>query len=647
MGQRLVTITENPCKMCFPLGVVTAFYGVAKAMSILHGSQGCSTYIRRHMATHYNEPIDIASSSLSEEGTVFGGEKNLLKGLSNLIKLYDPELIGVSTTCLAETIGEDLQGTLAKFRDGVPGLKAKLIPINAPGYGGTHYEGYWRGLRSILSSLGLDYTPHGGLNVIVGPASPADVRYLKDLLGLTGLRHTLFPDISDNLDGAFNPVYSRLPQKGVPVSKIAKMAGASITIELSALAPPEESPGLYLEKNYGVRLLRLAPPVGLVATDAFLSALSGLGAKFPDRVFEERGRLMDAMADSHKHSALGRAAIFGDPDFVLSMSRLCAENGLLTMLATTGSKSPAFKAAIKGALLASSGAVAAPEPLALDSADFSLIESESRRLGVNLLIGSSEGRRLAQKERLPLVRCAFPVHDHVGGQRVRTMGYQGATITLDRLVNKLISQEEESFRELLTTRHHRPAVVAAETLPMAVTLMPAPLTLPDTALPKPYAPITRGTKAVKAKDWNNTSPSTSAPDLAPWGLSSPKTRIAQNQTDEHPCFSLTAARDHARLHLPVSPGCNVSCNYCRRDLDCPNESRPGVTSALLSPEEALERFREAKRRLPSLKVVGFAGPGESLFREDLLFRTLELVRQEDSLVTLCLSTNGLALPFHL
>ena len=87
-----------------------AFYGIRKGMTILHGSQGCSTYIRRHMATHYNEPVDIASSSLTEEGTVFGGAKNLLAGLGNLIKLYNPEVIGVATTCLAETIGVALPG---------------------------------------------------------------------------------------------------------------------------------------------------------------------------------------------------------------------------------------------------------------------------------------------------------------------------------------------------------------------------------------------------------------------------------------------------------------------------------------------------------------------------------------------------------
>ena len=106
MRGTLVNLNVNPCKMCMPMGTMTALYGIKKCISILHGSQGCATYIRRHMATHYNEPVDIASSSLTEEGTVYGGEKNLIQGLLNLIKVYDPEVIGVATTCLAETIGE-------------------------------------------------------------------------------------------------------------------------------------------------------------------------------------------------------------------------------------------------------------------------------------------------------------------------------------------------------------------------------------------------------------------------------------------------------------------------------------------------------------------------------------------------------------
>ncbi|MDR2422431.1 MAG: nitrogen fixation protein NifN, partial [Deltaproteobacteria bacterium] len=145
MKEKLAHINANPCKMCFPLGVVTAFYGLKGGLTLLHGSQGCSVYIRRHMATHYNEPVDIASSSLTEEGTVFGGEANLIKGLDNLIRLYDPAVVGVGTTCLAETIGEDAPAMAKKYEAARPGLKAKIVAVASPGYAGTHYEGWFKG----------------------------------------------------------------------------------------------------------------------------------------------------------------------------------------------------------------------------------------------------------------------------------------------------------------------------------------------------------------------------------------------------------------------------------------------------------------------------------------------------------------------
>ena len=129
MSMNLVNLNVNPCKMCMPMGSVTALFGIRHCFSILHGSQGCATYIRRHMATHYNEPIDVASSSLTEQGTVFGGADNLLKGIKNVIKLYNPEIIGISTTCLAETIGEDVKSIIYQFYKENPNETVKIIHV--------------------------------------------------------------------------------------------------------------------------------------------------------------------------------------------------------------------------------------------------------------------------------------------------------------------------------------------------------------------------------------------------------------------------------------------------------------------------------------------------------------------------------------
>ena len=113
--------------------------------------------------------------------------------------------------------------------------------------------------------------------------------------------------------------------------------------------------------------------------------------------------------------------------------------------------------------------------------------------------------------------------------------------------------------------------------------------------------------------------------------------------EKHPCFNSDAHKKFARMHIPVAPLCNIQCNYCNRKFDCCNESRPGVTSEVLSPEEAASKVAYVKERIPELSVVGIAGPGDPLANGST-FRSLEIIGNENPDLTLCVSTNGLALP---
>lgn len=119
---------------------------------------------------------------------------------------------------------------------------------------------------------------------------------------------------------------------------------------------------------------------------------------------------------------------------------------------------------------------------------------------------------------------------------------------------------------------------------------------------------------------------------------------ALEMTKKHPCFSFAAHRRHARMHLPVAPRCNISCNYCNRLFDCLHESRPGVTSEILSPEAARQKYRLVKEKIENLSVVGIAGPGDALANWEESGRTVQLIREEDPEAVFCLSTNGLMLP---
>lgn len=117
----------------------------------------------------------------------------------------------------------------------------------------------------------------------------------------------------------------------------------------------------------------------------------------------------------------------------------------------------------------------------------------------------------------------------------------------------------------------------------------------------------------------------------------------QEKIEAHPCYNKGAHDKYARIHLPVAPACNIQCNYCNRKYDCSNESRPGVTSDVLTPEQALERVINAKQKLPNLSVVGIAGPGDALANPGATFATFDLIKTYDPELILCLSTNGLNL----
>ncbi len=111
----------------------------------------------------------------------------------------------------------------------------------------------------------------------------------------------------------------------------------------------------------------------------------------------------------------------------------------------------------------------------------------------------------------------------------------------------------------------------------------------------------------------------------------------------HPCFSEEAHHKFGRIHLPVAPSCNIQCRYCIRKYDCANESRPGITSKVLSPQEALVRVRAVVERNENISVIGIAGPGDPL-ANDATFETMTAIHEEFPELVLCISTNGLALP---
>ena len=157
-------LVVNPAKACQPLGAVFAAAGFEKTLSFVHGSQGCVAYYRSHLSRHFKEPASAVSSSMTEDAAVFGGLNNMVDGLANAYSLYAPKMIAVSTTCMAEVIGDDLHAFIetAKTKGSVP-MDFDVPFAHTPAFVGSHVDGYDNMIKGILEHFwkGKERQPNG------------------------------------------------------------------------------------------------------------------------------------------------------------------------------------------------------------------------------------------------------------------------------------------------------------------------------------------------------------------------------------------------------------------------------------------------------------------------------------------------------
>lgn len=433
--------TTNACKLCAPLGACLAFRGVEGAIPLLHGSQGCSTYIRRYLISHFNEPMDVASSSFSEASTIFGGGMNLKEGLRNVIHKYQPMLIGVATTCLAETIGDDVPLLLLQFRqEEDPTVLPHLVHVSTPSYRGTHIDGFHLTVLALVKSLATGGTQQKHINLLPGMVSPSDLRYLKEVLDDFGIPMMLLPDYADTLDAPIARDYESIPAGGTPVTLIRRMGKARATVEFGRSHNGTETAGKYLREEFGVAWHHLGMPIGLRETDRFFQTLEKIGSKVtPNKHRQERGRLIDAMVDGHKHLTGVKVVVYGEEDLVIGIVSFLTEIGMVPVVCASGEESGHFIEGVQAVIQAEN-----ENTVILEGADFLAIEQEAKAHGAEFCIGHSKGYAMARRLGIPLLRIGFPIHDRLGGQRLLHLGYRGALALYDRIVNTVIARKQEA-----------------------------------------------------------------------------------------------------------------------------------------------------------------------------------------------------------
>ncbi|MEW6347612.1 MAG: nitrogenase component 1 [Thermodesulfobacteriota bacterium] len=437
--------TTNACKLCKPLGACLAFRGIEGAIPFLHGSQGCATYMRRYIISHFREPMDIASSSLGEKHAVYGGGPNLKLGLKNVMAKYKARMIGIATTCLTETIGDDVPMIVREFRKDFPHLiesfgSPDLVTVSTPSYSGTHMEGFHAAVAAIVEQLAEDTPSHGRVTLFPGFVSPADIRYLKEILGDFALRGTIVPDISLTLDGPALKDYEKIPSGGTPVAEIRETGGSRAAMEFGRTLSVTRTAGSLLNRRFDVPLHRLGMPIGLRETDRFFKVLEQLSGRETPRTHElERGRLIDSYVDGHKYVFDKRAVVYGEEDLVVGLTAFLAEIGVKPVLCASGGRSGRFKQAVEDV----TGDLLSEPPQVREGVDFFNIAEEAESLAPDLIVGNSKGYHLARKWSIPLVRVGFPIHDRFGGHRTLHLGYRGAQSLLDRIINTVIEAKQD------------------------------------------------------------------------------------------------------------------------------------------------------------------------------------------------------------
>lgn len=433
--------TRNACKLCAPLGASVAFRGIERCIPLIHGSQGCSTYIRRYVISHFKEPIDIASSNFTEESAIFGGGDNLMRALDNLTLQYKPEAIGIATTCLSETIGDDVGLYINEYartrqKQGFP----VLIHASTPSYRGTHMEGFHEAVRAVVRTVAEGGPRNGSLNVIPGFLSPEDLRHIAEILHDCGIDFTLLPDYSETLDGESWTDYQKLSGGGTTLKSIKGMGRASATIQLGQSLKGQNSAASYLEKTFHVTSLLMSIPIGIRESDRFFEAIQEItGRNRPGKYEKERGRLVDAYIDGHKYVFGKKAAVYGESDFVAAMAAFLDEIGVVPAVCVTGATTGTFRENVMAGIESNlRGSVI------IEDADFAAMFDACKNAGVDIIIGNSKGYFISRKLGIPLVRVGFPIHDRIGGQRILHVGYRGAQRLFDRIVNALIEAGQEA-----------------------------------------------------------------------------------------------------------------------------------------------------------------------------------------------------------
>ncbi len=435
-------LTINPAKTCQPIGAMYAALGIHGCLPHSHGSQGCCAYHRSTLTRHYKEPISATTSSFTEGASVFGGQSNMLQAINNIFSVYNPDVIAVHTTCLSETIGDDLPQikkkaeTEGKIPDG-----KYVISASTPSYSGSHVTGFSNMVTAMADMAEPTGTKNGKINVIPGWVEPADMEEIKRLTNIMGVKSVLFPDTSGVLNGPLSGEYKMFPEGGTTVAEL-KSTGDSIgTLALGEWC--SAAAARLLDKKHKVPCSVLDMPFGLKATDRFIDALRTVaGVSVPEEISVERGQLVDMISDMHQYLYKKKVALAGDPDQLIAMTEFLVSIDMCPVHIVTGTPGKKFEKRIRE-ITKDMGC----EVNVMAKGDLFHLHQFIKNEPVDFLMCNTYGKYIARDEDIPLIRWGFPILDRQGHQYFPTVGYKGGLRLLEKILGVLMDRQDRDATE--------------------------------------------------------------------------------------------------------------------------------------------------------------------------------------------------------
>jgi nitrogenase molybdenum-iron protein beta chain len=436
----------NPIFTCQPCGAQYASIGIKHCIGIVHGGQGCVMFVRLLFSQHFKESFELASSSVHEDGAVFGALNRVEEAVDVLLMRYPKvKVVPIISTCCTEVIGDDIDGVVRKLNEGLlqekyPGREVHLIPIHTPSFVGSMISGYDVAVRDFVSYFARKGSPSDKINLITGWVNPGDVSALKHLLKEMDIEANVLFEI-EHFDSPLMPSGNYVSHGDTTVEDLRDTANAKGTIALNRYEGGRAAE--FLEQEFAVPACIGPSPIGIRNTDTLVKHLSDMtGKPVPPSLVRERGIALDAITDlTHMFLADKRVAIYGNPDLAIGLAEFCMDLEMKPVLLLLGDDNSGYA---RDARVQALRDHAWFDMEIVTNADLWDLEDrlKNRGLELDLILGHSKGRFISIDYGVPMVRVGFPVYDRAGMYRHPVMGYAGAAFLAESMANVIFTDME-------------------------------------------------------------------------------------------------------------------------------------------------------------------------------------------------------------